>query len=49
MRAVANTLVMPIPVDNYGQLQSTGEWRRNLDLEGWAAEVRELEKRLKFS
>ena len=38
-----------MPIDNNGQLESTGEWRRNFDLEAWAAEVRELEQRLKYS
>ena len=47
MSAVTNTLVKPIPVDNYGNLEPSGEWRRNLDLKGWAEEVRALEKKLK--
>mmetsp|Transcript_34207 Transcript_34207/g.87475 ORF Transcript_34207/g.87475 Transcript_34207/m.87475 type:complete len:490 (-) Transcript_34207:224-1693(-) len=33
--------------NNGGDLQPTGEWRRNLDLKAWGAEIRALEKELR--
>uniref|UniRef100_A0A061QP33 Fatty acid desaturase n=1 Tax=Tetraselmis sp. GSL018 TaxID=582737 RepID=A0A061QP33_9CHLO len=35
------------PWSNGGNLEPSGEWRRNLDLKGWASEIRALEKELR--
>lgn len=50
---VGAAIVMPgeetstITWNNGGDLQPSGEWRRNLDLKGWGAEIRALEKELR--
>jgi len=45
--AAAIDLPGALPWSNGGDLQATGEWRRNLDLKGWAAEIRAVEKELR--
>ena len=37
------------PIDNNGNLKSTGEWRRKFNLTAWANEVKAVEKELKAS
>jgi fatty acid desaturase len=50
---VAAAAAMDLPTtevntwNNGGDLQPSGEWRRNLDLKAWGAEIRALEKELK--
>ena len=36
-----------IPIDNYGKLKPSGEWRRKFDIDAWGAECKKVEKEIR--